>query len=285
MGPRRAATVSAGGGGRSRIALLVRLLSLALLLISCLTETAESQVRRGKRFRESDDPGDGADTIREHGVGSIPLGASAKGHIVLGFYNMISFEAVEGTRVQFELLTRHQKAKLIADLLPPGRKEKIPFAADKKIPRRLVLQDYVLKQTGVYTVRFGFAGEHNGNYTLNTDAEVPTESSTTISFTRKDLATLHLPGMAARKIKSLAIDMPDGMVLETEISDPHGFPVDLEEHLKMQNWDRRIVISDLIIESSGQYELRLTRIEGDDGPVQVTVEYTNPKLVKKTYKI
>ncbi|MFH0946728.1 MAG: hypothetical protein V2A76_16155, partial [Planctomycetota bacterium] len=140
-------------------------LFLTLALLFCLTATAESQTRQGKRFREPDDPGDAESINREHGVGRVPLGATAKGYIVLGFYNMISFEAVEGSRVQLELRTRHKQARLVAELFSPGRREKIPFTKDEKNTQRLVLQDHLLKSTGLYTVRFGFSGEHNGDYT------------------------------------------------------------------------------------------------------------------------
>jgi len=265
----------------------LNMLALLALLASTafLSPAAEAQ---GRRERREHDPGDADSIQREHGLGRISLGATAKGRILQGFFNMISFEAVEGTRVSLALSTRHPEAKLIAELLYPRRAPptpRIPFQPDPEDASRLVLADHPLATTGVFTVRFAFTNEYNGDYTLESDAVYPATLEQTIKFGPDDSLTFDLAGMSGRRLETLSLETKDGAELEVEIADPYGSLLDLKRHLRTENWGRRVVIFNLVIESNNLYEVRVRRKTGNGGTVQVAAEFKNPRLSRKTTRI
>lgn len=263
---------------RARVALLIG------LLLAVSAPDVAAQV--GKRDRDKPEIGDVRNPNQEFGVGRLKLGASARGRVVQGFYNMISFEAVAGTRIDLELKTRHKSAQLIADLLPPGRHGGIELVGLEEDPRTLVLKGHELTESGMHTVRFGYKTEHNGDYTLKTSGQYPVHFETTLDLVKKDRDSLILPGMEGRKIKLMLIELPADLAADMEILDPYGTPLKLKGKVRTIDWgERRIEVTDLPIESNEGHEVRLLRTAGTPARLRVQVEFDNPPLSKRTRKI
>ncbi len=227
---------------------------------------------------------------REQGVGTIPLGATARGMIVQGFYNMISFEAVAGTKVSLKLKTRHKVAEPLADLYGPNREHlhefEAPAVEEGEAPPKneLVLQEFVVPETGSYAVHFGFQREENGAYELTTTAEFPAGFEKKIHLD-KGKAAISLDGMLGRRLARLEFLTPDGKQIDVTLVDPRGNEIDLSRKLTRTTFGRRVTIRDVVIESTGEYRVLLEETSGAELDLDVEVEYKNPPLSAKSLKI
>ncbi len=257
------------------------LLALGLALLIAPSSVAQA---KNKKWAPKD-PGDAPDVTREHGVGSIPLGASARGDIVLGFYNMISFEAVKGTRVTLRLSTRHKEAELLADLIDPLRSSHVAFVAAPDNARDLLLADHRLEMTGVYSIRFAFKTDHNGPYLLETSAVFPERAEETLALAPHGEARFRFDGMADRRIGLLKVEPEEGMRVDLRLLDPSGCELDFRDKTRLENFGRRTEVAGVVIESNGEFVLVVRDKAGVAGAVHVSVEFENPPLSRRVIKI
>ncbi|MBI4881068.1 MAG: hypothetical protein HY812_15635 [Planctomycetes bacterium] len=263
-----------------------RAASTLLLFLGLALVLAPGLSAQGKNKKWAPpDPGDAPDVTREHGVGTIRLGGSARGDIVLGFYNMITFEAVKGTRVTLRLSTRHKEAELLADLIDPRRASHVAFVPAPENARDLVLADHLLEMTGVYSIRFGFKTDHNGSYLLETSAVFPASAEETLELAAHGEVRFAIDGMADRRIGLLKVEPDEGMRIDLRLLDPSGCAVDVRAKTRFENFGRRTEVADVVIESNGEFELIVRETAGVKGMVRVAVEFKNPPLSRRVSKI
>ncbi len=222
---------------------------------------------------------------RRKGDGSIPLGATAKGMIVQGFYNTIRFEAVAGTTLRLELRTFHRKGEPLAELRGPDRGVLAEFRPAEDDPRRLLLDEFTLTETGEHSVRFGFLKEENGRYELLTDATFPSGGTHRVRVPAGGEATLPIEGMLGRELARCEFLLPEGADVAVTLVRPYGGEDDLSKHTRRTTFGRRVKITDLPIDSNARLEFRFADATGDGAEFDVEIEYDNPPLSRKRIRI
>jgi len=255
-----------------------------LLAIPAVPAEAQSGKARKKDRDQTENTRD-REGERDQGVGKIPLGATAYGVIVQGFYNTISFEAVRGTKVSFHLRTKHKLARPLAELLDTHRASIATFKPVENEPKHLSLTEFEVPETGEFTVRFGFLNEENGNYELTSAGAYPTGFTQTVKLAGGGEASVPIDGMLGRKIARLEFLLPDGVDVDFSLRDSYDFETDLSKHTRRTTFGRRVILKGVPIDSATPLNLRLTNVGDAAATFDVEVEYDNPRISRRRIKI
>ena len=262
-----------------------RPLPLLLAALALAAPAAGGQTKKERaELERAGDPED-REGDPDQGVGTIPLGATAVGVIVQGFYNTISFEAVRGTVVTVHLRTRHRTATPLGELLDPRRQALLGLEPVDGDPKHLALVDYELPETGEFTVRFGFRDEENGDYVLTTTATYPTGFTRSVTVPAGGEATLPIDGMLGRKLKRVDFLLPEGAEVGFRLLDDYDDEIDVARQTRRMTFGRRVVVKNVPIDSLAPLRLTLSNSGDDDATFDVVVEYENPKLSRRKIKI